>query len=188
MGRPEKGFRTKGAWLNPVLTYWKKFMPAEGEFQYLFPNVDKNWKTSRKQAPGGNIQAVITRIEFKFGFPRLITTHSPRNFYATCARQLLYSKEERNTLGHWKADSEMCDRYDRAVCATELKLRNSILAKLDGGWRPVPEFEVPKEEKGRDVPAGDEECDATSIESTSETSTEMHVKEERINDITQLYD
>ena len=140
---PRRGFRTNGAWVNPVWAYWKKFKPLKGKFQYLVPHVDKEWKITNKQASGSCIHGVISRLEFKFGFPKLLTICSPRNFYATCARQLLFSKEERNTLGDWEPDSEMCNTYDRAVCATELRLRGNILNKIDGGWRPSPAFEVP---------------------------------------------
>ena len=47
----------------------------------------------------------------------------------------------------------MMEHYDRAVCATELRLRNSILLKIrDDDWQPSPAFQVPVEEgKARGV-------------------------------------
>ena len=33
---PRKGFRTKGAWLNPLLAYWEKYKPVGDAFRYLF--------------------------------------------------------------------------------------------------------------------------------------------------------
>ena len=184
---PRRGFRSNGAWVNPILAYWGKFQPPKGEFYHLFPQVDKNWKISNKQAQGNCIQSVISRLEFRFGFPKLLTIQRPRNFYATCARQLLFSKEERNTLGHWKADSEMRNTYDRAVCATELRLRDSILNKIDGGWRPAPAFEIPNPQERADAQDTHSRAES-SADSTSYTSTAEDIKEERINDIAQLND
>ena len=37
----------------------------------------------------------------------------------------------------------MPDRYDRAECATELRLRAEILEKIRRGWRPAAAFETP---------------------------------------------
>ena len=41
----------------------------------------------------------------------------------------------------------MMGHYDRAVCTTELRLRNDILQKIRGQeWEPTPAFQVPVEE------------------------------------------
>ena len=82
----------------------------------------------------------------------------------------------------------MCNVYDRAVCATELTLRDNILNKIDGGWRPAPAFEIPNSQTEGGAPVTQEECVESSEESTSETSTAEDVKNQRINDITQLND
>ena len=37
----------------------------------------------------------------------------------------------------------MPNRYDRATCATELRLRDSVLDSIRKGWSPAGMFEVP---------------------------------------------
>ena len=37
----------------------------------------------------------------------------------------------------------MPDKYDRAVCATELRIRSEIITKVNNGWRPCREYELP---------------------------------------------
>ena len=82
----------------------------------------------------------------------------------------------------------MCNTYDRAICATELRLRDSILNKIDGDWRPVPAFEVPNSSQEGGAPQDGRSCAESSADSTSYTSTAADVKDERINDITRLND
>ena len=146
---------------------------------------DKNWRLSDCASSGNTTQSPIRVLEAKFGFPRSMTIHSPRNFYATCARQLLYAKAQRNTLGRWAEDSEVSNRYDRGVCATELRLRDDIPNRIEKGWRPAPAFEVP------DMSIGGgpvQDMVESSASSTSDPPTPTSERNRRIEDITQLYD
>ena len=124
----------------------------------------------------GVIQHALTRAEFKLGFPKLLTLHSPRAWYATCAAQLLFSLEQREKLCHWQPGSIMPDTYDRAVCAVELRLRNSILNRVDDGWQPADSFEVPDDgaRKG-------EELQSSSSDSTPQSPTASFIAREKEN-------
>ena len=68
----------------------------------------------------------------------------------------------------------MPDRYDRAICAAELRLMSEILAKIAAGWRPTAAFEVPNTQQ--DTP-GDTQVGPES-DSASVTSTASFLKEE----------
>ena len=81
----------------------------------------------------------------------------------------------------------MPGHYDRAVCATELRMRSEIIAKVNEGWRPSPAFEVPNDGNGLEGPVkGEGEMSLSSgAESTSETSLPGE-EDAKIEDITQL--
>ena len=97
----------------------------------------------RKRGTFGVVKAAISRMEALFGFPKSVQLHCARNFFATCAGQLLYGREFREKLGRRTAGSLMPGRYDRAECAAELRLRSEIMDKLNSGWRPTKAYEVP---------------------------------------------
>ena len=74
----------------------------------------------------------------------------------------------------------MPDRYDRALCATELRLRDDIISRISEGWRPQRTFDVPPR------PSRLKEAnDTSSCDSTSDTSTASDVarKKEAISDL-----
>ena len=73
----------------------------------------------------------------------------------------------------------MPDRYDRAVCATELRIRDDILGRVRAGWVPAAAFELPKKPKAE--PAQDARSSGKSSvgASTSETSLSRYAEEER---------
>ena len=176
---PRRGLRSNGAWANPVISYWGKFKPKEGEYRFLYPFVNAKWDVdTKKRGTNGVTQATFTRLELLLGFPPLIKLHSPRCWFATYARQLLFSKEERTVLGHWRPNSAMPDVYDRAECATELVLRGKILSKIQSGWRPAGAFELPN------TPT--EDLAESPADSTSESSTASFIRKQREN-IADLY-
>ena len=73
----------------------------------------------------------------------------------------------------------MPERYDRAVCAAELRLRNSVLSRIGGGWRPVASFEIPD-----DASKENKKIDSASADSTSQSPTASFIAraEENIAD------
>ena len=72
------------------------------------------------------------------------TLHSARNWFPTCANQLVWDLDGRRQIGRWAAKSQMSERYGRAVCAAELRLRDSILRKIESDeWRTTEAFGVP---------------------------------------------
>ena len=109
------------------------------------------------------------------GLPKLLKLHSARTRFATCARQLEFSLEERTALGHWKPGSLMPNLYDRAVCATELKLRNKILEEIKAGWEPVHAFEIPNNTgptQASTARCAESPADSTSVLPTSSSERE----------------
>ena len=61
------------------------------------------------------------------------------------AKQLLYPREAREQLGHWDPGGLMPDRYDRAICAAELRTRDAIPARIRNGRVPGWPFGTRKE-------------------------------------------
>ena len=57
-------------------------------------------------------------------------------------------------LGHWAPGSDMAEQHRRAVCSAELKLTDSTLNRVEGGWRPAHAFDAPRGpvEQGGDAP------------------------------------
>ena len=128
------------------MKYWDRVKPQKKErYRYLSPNFWQDWAFgyNRRGAPGV-VQATLTRLEQFLGFPKLLKLHSARTRFATCAGKLEFSLEERTTLGRWEPGSVMPNLYDRAICATELKIRRKILERINEGWVPAHAFEIPE--------------------------------------------
>ena len=66
----------------------------------------------------------------------------------------------------------MPDRYDRAECATELRIRSEIIDKIKRGWRPTRALEVPNnmEMQEKDEAHQNNELSDSDTSETSETS------------------
>ena len=77
----------------------------------------------------------------------------------------------------------MPDRYDKAICATELKIRAKIFAEVRAGWIPQGAFQV----ANTDTQQGNQP-ESDTLSETSVTSTASHIRDQRINDIANLYD
>ena len=50
------------------------------------------------------------------------------------------NQQELNITGHWSSGSKLPESYGRAVCATELLLRNTIIQNFVSGWILAPPF------------------------------------------------
>ena len=134
----------------------------------------------RRVVTNGIAQHALARIEAHLKYDLKLKLHSPRNFFATCASRLRFPLEERGKLGRRAKGSVMPDRYGRALCATELRLRGDVINRINRGWRPTGAFEVPpSQEKG---PSDTSSCDSTSVTSTA--SSVLRKREA----ITDLYD
>ena len=72
----------------------------------------------------------------------------------------------------------MPDRYDKATCAAELRIRTEIINKIREGWRPQKAFEVSTKE---------DEAGAESDASTSVTSTWSQAVDPSVENIADLY-
>ena len=190
---PIAGLAAKGLMIGPIMRQWERVRHAkEGGFGpfTLFPFAGQDWPLGLKRGGArGTAQSALSNLEREFGFNLKLTLRSFRNFCAKCAHRLLYPREGRGKLGHWATGSAMPDRYDRAICATELRLRNEILNKVATGWRPTEAYEVPNSQWGIQ---GDSQADTqvdtqvkSDSDSTSVTSTASFLKEEI--DISNLY-
>ena len=165
-------------WFIPVFEFWETIKPPPGEFRPLYPAFRKSRDVNLgRMATQGTVQASLNRIVADFGCDVKLTTHSPRSWHAAMGKQLLYSRGDRESLGHWAPGSLMPDKYDRAVCATELRLRVEILAKIRDEWKPSGPFETPQQggagKKAEIVSNGNECAESSPAESTSIISTEV---------------
>lgn len=76
----------------------------------------------------------------------------------------------------------MPDRYDRAECATELRVRAEIIGPIQDGWRPAKSFGIPSmemqraegERQKRENESTDSECSGASEMSLSEKITDLY--------------
>ena len=73
----------------------------------------------------------------------------------------------------------MPDRYDRAVCATELRIRDEILGRAREGWAPAAAFELPKKHKADATHVAQSSGNSSAGASTSESSLSRYAEEER---------
>ena len=69
----------------------------------------------------------------------------------------------------------MRDKYDRAVCATELTHRGNILSTLEGGAGARPAFEVLSISQEGGSPVETQSRDESPVGPSSSTSTEEGV-------------
>ena len=163
------GGLTGGGWFKPLLQFWQSLRKASPltEFLYLTPAISNRWVVLPKIGTNGISQAVLNRVLEYFGSDVKLKLHSFRAWFPTCANQLAIPREGRATLGRWAAGSVMPDRYDRNACVSELNIRQSILEKMNEGWRPSESFEV--QTKGKKVK---KEVDSSEASDTSETSLE----------------
>ena len=120
---PLLSLRAKSKWYEPIVEFWSKIKPPERKFAPLFPHVTNDWKIEYKRpASYGIVQGRLDVLLVEFVFSKGCRLHSFRNWAPTVARQLRFPREEREVIGHWAPGSKMPDRYDRSVCAAELKL------------------------------------------------------------------
>ena len=145
---PIIGLLGNSHWSKPIFDYCEKFpIRPNGEpngFRSLFPHVSPHeWKINyRRCAPFAFAQGKLRDIASTFGFSKKCKLHSFRAWAPTCATQLGGHREDRGRLSHWAPGSAMPDRYDRAICTTELKVRERIFAKFRAGRRPLGAFQV----------------------------------------------
>ena len=118
-------------WFNPVLEHWVNIRPSEtGGRVPIFPKLPKDWGILENiGATAGETHAALTRLQRELGLEPYPKLHSARAWWPTCARKLLYCREGREQLGNWDPGGLMPDRYYRANCAEELRLREGIFGK-----------------------------------------------------------
>ena len=167
---------------KPIAHYWPKAKPeSEADaFRALFPHLRPGGTVDyRRCATFGFAQSQLARLEAKIGFAKACKSHTFRGWGPTCDSQLRYSREGRGELGHWAPGGVMPDRYDKATCAPELKMRDGIFGEVRSGWRL---------KKASDawgvMPSQENAVDSGSDSETSPTSARGRREEE---DISQLY-
>ena len=177
---PLTGLLGNPEWCKPITRHWEKIKPSTaGQFRALFPHINPDGRVNYKRhATFGFVQAKLSKIEKDLGFSNGVRLHSFRGWAPTCASQMRLPREEREKLGHWAPGSIMPDRYDKATCATELRIRTEILNKVREVWRPQRAFEVETKEGD----AGTESDGSTSV-----TSTWSQKVDPRVENIADLY-
>ena len=122
-------------WFGPLLEHWSNMRPqlTWGAVP-LYRKCSNKWDILKgKRATAGAAKAALTRLQKELGCGPWLKLRSARAWIPTCARQLLYSREERGKLGQWGPGSLIPDRYGRAICATELRIWGEIPEKSATG-------------------------------------------------------
>ena len=103
-----------------------------GRAPLVSPLCNEKWTLDpNKKALYPSALEMVRLISDELGFNKgELSLHSARNFLPTCASQLGWGLDDRRKVGHWAPGSEMPDKYDRAFCVTELRLRDNIFPKL----------------------------------------------------------
>ena len=133
------------SWAAVLLRSWANDPPLEGGRRALFPFIDDCWGVRTERNAIYNVALrTFRRICVILGFEQpKWTLRSARAWCPTCANQLGWSEEDRRKLGRWAPGFSTMDHYDRAVCTTELRIRNIILWEIrDDARAPMPAFHV----------------------------------------------
>ena len=145
MGCPPRGLLNSPKWIEPTLVARAKYAARGEKPRFIFYHCDEQWGLdSSRPMKYSTALARLRRLAKICGFGGIYTLRSPSAVLPTWAAQLGWHKEDRTALGRWAPNSEMPNWYDRAVCNTELRLRNTILSKYNEGWKPSGAFELPK--------------------------------------------
>ena len=120
--------------------------PADHGRMPLFPITDDGRPVRPARAARYNLAFRISRrirVDLGFAHPKW-TLRTARARFRTCANQLGRSEGDRRKSGHRAPGASMMGRYDRASCATELRIRVSILSRIrDDAWAPAPARQFP---------------------------------------------
>ena len=186
MAAPKGGCGPDALWLAPVSKFRRKAQPKSVAFVNLPPSLGADKElVSRRVSTRGTVQEVLTMFEATTGITSGFKLRSIARFLQTCEEKLrppCENREESEKFGRWAPGSVMRDRYARAVCVTELRIRGDIVSRIaKGGWRPSTSFSAPptdavghKAEKppsqASDIPAQPGPPDA-SVESDAASST-----------------
>ena len=145
---PIMGMTGTKEWIQPILDYRDAHLRTNGVLpSFTFPCVNHVWELeSAKAAPYSATRRKLALLCTALGDPNgeLYTLHSPKNLFPTAANQMNFDRRELNIIGNWSSPSRMPERYDRAVCATELLLRNTIIQRFVSGWGLTPSFHLPE--------------------------------------------
>ena len=150
-------------WTDPTLKARAKYAASGSKPRFIFFRRDDDWSMdSPRPMQYATALACFRRLDKLCGFGEKFTLRSPRDVLPTWGAQLGWRKEDRTALGRRAPISEMPNRFDRAVCNTELRLRNEIIQRENEGWKPSASFDLPKKK-----PAQASEDDLSSVDSAS---------------------
>ena len=153
---PKSGVNST-AWLEPYLRFREAYRKSYKAYPtFVYPEVKGTaWSYYSVVAPYHLVAARLRMLFRELGFPECkCTPNSPRNYMNSVANQLHWPREDREVLGRWAAGSKMPVVYDRTACATEIRLRNGVLAQIRAGWRPAGAFQIPSAPDGVDEQHG----------------------------------
>ena len=177
---PMMGFNSNCAWFDVIVDVRLRYHSCKGlPMNFLFTHT-KDWQIDDITFPRATYGSTLRTFRLflaKAGFPKTKhTLHSPRNAFNTFAAQLGWARADRAMIGRWSTRSDMPNKYDRARCVTELRLRYDVVNRIKNGWAPSCDFELPFAHKQpEEVIASDAEETDTSSLASSDTEDEGEI-------------
>ena len=143
------GMTGTAEWAQPILEFLADRERVNGTPPcFTSPRINHLWQLeSADAAPYSTTRRKHSLLCLRHGEANresyTLRSPPPKNLSPTAANQMNFNRRELNIIGHWASSSKMPDRYDRAVCATELLLRNTIIQKVVSGWELAASFHLP---------------------------------------------
>ena len=107
----------------------------------------KDWQLGDVNFPRATYGSTLRTFRLflgKAGFPKTKhTLRSPRNAFNTFAAKLGWTRADRAMIGRLSTRSDVPNKYDRAKCVTELRLRYDVVSRIKNGWAPSCDFDLP---------------------------------------------
>ena len=124
----------------------------------LASGVPRNWTWPRMALDGSKVELVEPVQQGSYSNALMVhnwlldrmqikedcTLHSPRFLLPGLAAQQGENMENRRFLGHWGPSSGVPLQYDQAKCCSELLIKDRIWKRMEAGFQPGKDFELPK--------------------------------------------
>ena len=147
LGLPRQGITGARDWVQLIVDMRQAYREINGAGPcFTFMRIDHAWElVAADAAPYSKTRRKLALLCVGIGDAEGETykLHSPKNLFPTAANQLNFDQRELNIIGRWSSNSKMPERYDRAACAHELLLRNTIVQRMIEGWGLAPAFHLP---------------------------------------------
>lgn len=145
---PSMRMTDAAGWVKPILGYRGSRGKTNGAPpSCTSPHINRHWGLGSSEA------APYSTTRRKLSIPctsigeangESHTLQSPKNLTPTAAIQMNFNTRELTIAWHWSISTKMPGCYYRAVCATDLLLRNTIIQKVVRGFGLAPSFHLPQ--------------------------------------------